>query len=79
MSRSGQLVDNELSCKYNQECWIKVRLPLIRKHKIYLPYKCSYVEMGDMEKCSIRDGFIEREKLKEEGVKELDVSTKGTK
>lgn len=60
-----------ISCKYNQECWVKHRLPLIRKHKgLYLPYECSYVSMGDMENCSLRDGFIERERLKneEEGV-----------
>lgn len=63
-----------VSCKYNQECWVKVRLPLIRKHKnLYLPYECSYVTMGDLENCSLRDGFAakeaerEREKL-EEGV-----------
>lgn len=75
------MADKALACKYNQECWIKVRLPLIRKHKIYLPYECSYVAMGDMENCSIRDGFIERDRLKEEekeGVKELNVSTEGT-
>lgn len=58
-----------LSCKYNQECWMKHRLPLIRKYKIYLPYECSFVAMGDMENCTLRDGFIERERLK--GVKEL--------
>lgn len=68
----------ELSCKYNQECWLKVRLPLIRKHKIYLPYECSFVAMGDMENCSIRDGFIERERKKEEGVNEINVSTEGS-
>lgn len=68
----------ELSCKYNQECWLKVRLPLIRKHKIYLPYECSFVAMGDMENCSIRDGFIERERKKEEGVNEVNVSTEGS-
>lgn len=67
-----------VSCKYNQECWMKHRLPLIRKHKIYLPYECSFVAMGDMEKCTLRDGFIERERLK--GVKELNdsLSTAGT-
>jgi len=66
------------SCKYNQECWLKNRLPLIRKYKIYLPYECSFVTMGDMEKCTLRDGFIERERLK--GVKELDdsLSAEGT-
>lgn len=48
---------------------MKYRLPLIRKHKIYLPYECSFVAMGDMEKCTLRDGFIEREKMK--GVKEV--------
>ena len=57
-----------LSCKYNQECWLKYRLPKIRAaakngYKIYLPYQCSYVAMGDMEKCSLRDGFVEREQL----------------
>lgn len=51
-----------ISCKYNQECWLKVRLPLIRKHKnLYLPYECSYVSMGDLDNCSLRDGFAARE------------------
>ena len=68
------MATSKVSCKYNQECWLKVRLPLIKKHKgLYLPYQCSYVEMGDMEKCTLRDGFMareaERERLKEaEGV-----------
>lgn len=68
--------EKPLACKYNQECWKKVRFPLVRKYKIYLPYECSYVAMGDMENCSIRDGFIEREREKE-GVKEVNVSTEG--
>jgi hypothetical protein len=62
-----------VSCKYNQECWVKVRLPLIRKHKnLYLPYECSYVQMGDLDNCSLRDGFAEQHgdilEKKEEGV-----------
>lgn len=57
----------KVTCEYNQECWLKVRLPLIRKHKIYLPYECSYVTMGDMEKCSLRDRFA-AEKKEREGV-----------
>ena len=60
-----------ISCKYNQECWLKVRLPKVRKHKIYLPYQCSYVSMGDLDNCTLRDGFAAKEaqelKEKEEG------------
>lgn len=64
----------EVSCRYNQECWLKHRLPKIKKYKIYLPYECSYVTMGDMEKCGLRDDFIERDRLK--GVTEIgEVST----
>ena len=71
------MAKKDVSCKYNQECWLKVRLPLIKKYKIYLPYQCSFVEMGDMENCTLRDGFIEKERLR--GVKEVNgnVSTEG--
>ena len=73
-----------VSCKYNQECWVKVRLPLIRKHKnLYLPYECSYVQMGDLDNCSLRDGFAAQhgdvlEKNEDEGDVITYVSTTGT-
>jgi hypothetical protein len=54
------LNDKPLSCKYNQECWAKVRLPIIKREKIYLPYKCSYVTEGDMYNCSWRKKFAEQ-------------------
>jgi hypothetical protein len=54
------LVKKALSCKYNQECWLKIRLPIIRREKIYLPYKCSYVMEGDLYNCSWRDKFAEQ-------------------
>jgi hypothetical protein len=54
------LNNKPLSCKYNQECWLKVRLPIIRREKIYLPFKCSYVTEGDMYNCSWRKKFAEQ-------------------
>ncbi len=71
LPKSGEmsLPKKSNACKYNQECWLKVRLPLIKKHKnLYLPYECSYVAMGDLENCSLRDGFAakEAERLKEQ-------------
>jgi hypothetical protein len=54
------LKNKPLSCKYNQECWLKVRLPIIRKEGIYLPYQCSYVAEGDLYNCSWRKKFAEQ-------------------
>lgn len=63
---------NFVSCKYQRVCWKTVRAPLIKKinaeraaegnrTKIFLPYLCSYQTSGDIEKCGIRDRFIEEE------------------
>jgi hypothetical protein len=49
------------SCQFQRPCWKTVRAPIARKNKIYLPYICSYQQEGDLEKCGIRDKFIENE------------------
>ena len=50
------------SCQFQKPCWKTVRAPIARKNKIYLPYICSYQTEGDLEKCGIRDTFLENEK-----------------
>jgi len=50
------------SCEFQRECWKTVRAPIARKHKIFLPYICSYQTEGDLEKCGWRDTFTERKK-----------------
>lgn len=70
------MAPKKVVCEFNQHCWLTVRLPLIRKHKIYLPYECSYVAMGDMEKCSLRDRFA-AEKLRGSEVVNDSLSTEG--
>lgn len=49
------------SCKYQRPCWKNVRAPIARKNHIFLPYICSYQTEGDLEKCGIRDTFIEND------------------
>ena len=39
-------------CKFQKPCWKEIRAPLARKHKVYLPYICSFQTEGDVYKCS---------------------------
>ena len=41
-----------VSCKYQKPCWDKIRGPIARKHKIFLPYVCSFQSEGDIYLCS---------------------------
>ena len=53
---------NYTSCQFQRPCWKTIRAPIARKHKIFLPYICSYQTEGDLEKCGLRDTFLENEK-----------------
>lgn len=73
-------IDNEVGrtfvpCKFQKPCWKYVRAPLARKHKIYLPYVCSFQSEGDVHKCSRYWGFMESEAR--ENIDESNVPTDG--
>lgn len=53
-----------VSCEFQKPCWETVRKPLIKKHKIFLPYICSYQVEGDLENCGWRDKFEEEKQEK---------------
>jgi len=59
-------VSHRRACKFQRPCWKNVRAPIAKKNKIFLPYICSYQEEGDLEKCGIRDRFLEEEKESEQ-------------
>lgn len=40
-----------IPCKYQKPCWNEIRAPKARKHKIFLPYVCSYQSDGDVYLC----------------------------
>ena len=52
-----------IPCKYQKPCWDKIRAPKARKHKIFLPFVCSYQSDGDVYMCGnfwrFREGEIE--------------------
>lgn len=54
------------ACQFQRPCWKNIRAPIARKNKIYLPYICSYQTEGDLEKCGLRDTFIENEAKEKE-------------
>lgn len=39
-------------CKYQVPCWNKIRGPIARKNKIFLPWICSFQSEGDIYNCS---------------------------
>ena len=41
-----------VACKYQKPCWTKIRAPIAKKNKIFLPYVCSYQSEGDIYLCS---------------------------
>lgn len=49
-----------MPCRFQKECWRDVRLPIIKKEHIYLPYICSYQSEGDIYKCSIFWKFMDK-------------------
>ena len=48
-------------CKYQKPCWEKIRSPIARKNKIFLPYVCSYQSEGDIYMCGNYWTFYEGE------------------
>lgn len=50
-----------IACKFQKPCWQNVRAPLAKAHKIYIPYICSYQELGDIYSCSRYWGYLEEE------------------
>jgi hypothetical protein len=57
-------------CRFQRPCWKQVRAPIARKHKVYIPYICSYQTEGDVYKCSRFWHFLE-EAMKEETSKNV--------
>lgn len=41
-----------VACKYQVPCWNKIRGPIARKNKIFLPWICSFQAEGDIFNCS---------------------------
>ncbi len=50
-----------ISCKFQKPCWKNVRAPIAKEHGIYIPYICSYQEMGDIYDCSRYWGYLKEE------------------
>jgi len=50
-----------IPCKYQKICWNTLRAPKARKHKIFLPYVCSYQTEGDVYMCGNFWTFRENE------------------
>jgi HNH endonuclease len=51
-----------IPCKFQKICWDTIRAPKARKHKIFLPYVCSYQSDGDVYMCGNFWSFREGEK-----------------
>jgi len=50
-----------MSCKFQRPCWKDIRAPIARKHKVFLPYICSFQTEGDIYKCSRFWSYIDKE------------------
>jgi hypothetical protein len=57
-----------IPCKFQKPCWNDIRAPKARKHRIFLPYVCSYQSDGDVYMCGNFWTFREGEKDIEHGV-----------
>lgn len=74
--RAASIFDNQdaakrmsktfIPCKFQSECWKTIRAPLAKKHKIYLPYICSFQSEGDIYKCSHYWSFLKKKESKGE-------------
>jgi len=62
---------NFLACKFQKPCWNTIRAPLARKHKIFIPYTCSFQEEGDIYNCGHFWKF-------KEGESEIELQSTGT-
>lgn len=65
---------NFVSCKYQKPCWAKIRAPIAKKNKIFLPYVCSFQTEGDIYNCGNFWTFKEEEISQVEGENDLDDS-----
>lgn len=54
-----------MPCKFQIPCWKKIRGPMAKAKNIYLPYRCSYQEGGDVYKCGRFWTFVEEEMAQE--------------
>jgi len=56
-----------VSCRYQKPCWDRIRSPIARKNKIFLPYVCSYQSEGDIYMCgnywTFREGELRESEL----------------
>lgn len=50
-----------MPCRFQKECWKEVRLPIVKKTKVFLPYICSYQNLSDVYVCPIFWSFIDKE------------------
>lgn len=55
-----------ISCKYQKICWKTIRSPIIKEHKVYLPYICSFQVEGDVYDCSHFWNFLGEDKERSE-------------
>ena len=55
-----------MPCRFQRQCWKEVRLPIVKREKIFLPYICSNQTLGDVYKCSIFWKFIDEEQRSNE-------------
>lgn len=56
-SKSGDY----MPCKFQIPCWKTIRGPMAKEKNVYLPYRCSYQEGGDVYKCGHFWNFVEKE------------------
>lgn len=46
-------------CAFQRPCWKNIRAPIARKHKVFLPFFCSFQQEGDIYKCGHFWNFFE--------------------
>jgi hypothetical protein len=64
--RSNKISRTYMACKYQKPCWKMIRAPIIKQHKIYLPYICSNQIEGDIYKCSHFWNFLNNDSERSE-------------
>ena len=50
-----------IPCKFQKPCWKEIRSKIARENNIYLPYRCSFQEEGDIYKCSHFWNYLDNE------------------
>lgn len=61
VEQNARISKTFIPCRYQKQCWTTVRAPKARKHKIFLPYVCSYQSDGDVYMCGLYWKFREGE------------------